>query len=360
MTRRPTHTSCTLAFLLALLASFALVSAAAAQPEAPSADWRRDGAGFEAVEDPARELLARLVRDEGALAERGLLDRVYTLEHHVPIGDGRTLFVTESFTVGSWLRHPRRAVLFLSGSAFRGNHWSIPVEGYDGTAMTAQRGMFAFTVDYLGVGESFKPADGLDASFDVNLEALEVLLRYVRFFRGVPKVDVVGAGYGGSLCTQLAADAARVGSCTMSAMLYDVLLGGPLTDPAFVALLESSPDGYFFVPGEGSVIFMPGAPQEAIDYVVATQGGFYPTPNFLVAAGALPFFDPGVARAPGLIIFGPNDFVVGPNGVDQLALDYGTDGAQLAVNPAAGHAPRTESPEIAAWYWEQLFDFIDP
>lgn len=327
-------------------------------------DFLRDGAGFEQAVDPAaaffqHEKLHETLEDQ-SVPLKNLLDRVHTLEHRVPIGGGRELFVTETFTLRSWLRWPHRAVLFLPGSAFRGNHFSIPVQGYDGTAMAARRGMFAFTVDYLGVGESFRPADGRDADFEANLEALETLLRYIRFFRAVPKVDLVGEGYGGSLATQLAADARRVRSVVMSAMLYDVLIGGPLTDPAFVAFLESSPDGYFFAPPEGSLIFMAGAPQEAIDYVLATQGGFYPTPNFLVAAYDLPFFDPGVARAPGLILFGPNDIVTGPTGVDNLAADYGTSGATLLVNPEAGHAPRIEPPAIADWFWSELFAFIDP
>ncbi len=324
------------------------------------ASTRSDGAGFEEVVDPARGWVDRLPAKHLESGGEKLFDRVYTLSHQVPVGGGRTLFVTEHFTLGSWWSWPHRSVLFLSGSAFKGNHHSIPVPGYDGTAMAARRGYFAFTVDYLGVGESTRPTDGLEASFEANQEVLQVLLRYIRFFRAVPKVDLVGAGYGGSLATQLAADASRVRSCVMSAMLYDVLLGGPLTDPAFVAALESSPDGYFFVPGEGSAVFLTEAPQAVRDYVFATQGGFYPTLNFLVAAGELPFFDPGVARVPGLILFGENDIVTGPNGVDRLAEDYGTGGATVISRPDAGHAPRTGSPEIAAWYWESLFAFLDP
>lgn len=325
------------------------------------ASTRADGHGFEGVADPALAWIDQLPekRLESPRGEK-LFDQVYTLSHQIPIGNGRTLFVTEHFTLGSWLSWPHRSVLFLSGSAFKGNHHSIPVAGYDGTAMAARRGFFAFTVDYLGVGESTRPADGLEASFEANQEALEVLLRYIRFFRAVPKIDLVGAGYGGSLATQLAADATRVRSCVMSAMLYDVLIGGPLTDPAFVAALESSPDGYFFVPGEGSAVFLTEAPQAVRDYVFATQGGFYPTLNFLVAAGELPFFDPGVARVPGLILFGENDIVTGPTGVDGLAQDYGTNGATVISRPDAGHAPRTGSPEIAAWYWANLFAFLDP
>lgn len=354
-------------FVLAAL--FLLVAPPAAADAAAGTmrvvPWHQDGTGFEDLKDPARPVLDLLSRGDlgrgtnlskGAVS--GLLDEVFTVEHRVPVGDGQTLAVTETFTLRSWLNWPHRAVLFLNGSAFRGNHFSIPVEGYDGTAMAARRGLFAFTVDYLGVGDSSKPADGRDASFEAQTEAMRTLVRYIRFFRAVPRVDLLGEGYGGSIATQLAADAGRIRSCSMSAMLYDTLIGGPLTDPAFVAILEGSPDGYFFVPGEGSLIFMEEAPQAVKDYVVATQGGFYPTPNFLVAAYGLPFFDPGVARVPGLVLFGPNDIVVGPHGVDQLVLDYGTDGATLAVTPLAGHAPRTESPAITAWFWDTFFSFI--
>lgn len=349
-----------LAVVVALLA-VALVHPAHADQRLPDTGIRADGAGFETVADPALAWLDRS-SEPGAEPAKGNqpFEQVYTLSHQVPVGEGRTLFVTEHFTLGSWLTWPHRAILFLSGSAFKGNHHSIPVEGYDGTVMAARRGFFAFTVDYLGVGESTRPADGLDASFEANQEAMQTLLRYIRFFRTVPKIDLVGAGYGGSLATQLAADATRVRSCVMSAMLYDVLAGGPLTDPLFVQALRSSPDGYFFVPGEGSAVFLTEAPQAVRDYVFATQGGFYPTLNFLIAAGQLPFFDPGVARVPGLVLFGDNDLVVGAGGVDRLAADYGTDGALLISRPDAGHAPRTGSPEIAAWYWDNVFAFLDP
>ncbi len=348
-------------FILALLV-LAMLFALPTFADSSATDWaalRADGDGFEQVVDPADAFFEQRL-DTVALDKSSVLDQVHQLSHLVPVGDGKRLFVTEHFTLRSWLTFPRRSVLFLSGSAFRGNHHSIPVEGYDATSMVARRGFFAFTVDHLGVGESTRPEDGLEATFEANQEALEVLLRYIRFFRFVPRIDIIGAGYGGSLATQLAADPVRARSVVMSAMLYDQLQGGPLTDPAFVALLENSPDGYFFVPGEGSAIFLTEAPQAVRDYVFATQGGFYPTLNFLVAAYDLPFFDPGVARVPGLILFGENDIVVGPNGVDNLALDYGTDGALLISRPDAGHAPRTGSPEIAAWFWENVFEFLDP
>lgn len=320
--------------------------------------FRGDGAGFAGVKDPAVAFFRENRIDlNDTRTVSSLLDQVYTLNHQVPVGDGRYLAVSEHFTLRSWFRFPRRAVLMLNGSAFRGNHFTMPVDGYDGGKLVAQRGGFAYTVDYLGVGDSFKPGDGLEASFEANRAALEVLIRYIRFFRHVPKIDLLGEGYGGALATELSADAARVRSVSMSAMIYREVGGGPLTDPFFVSLLETSPDGYFFVPGEGSLIFTAGAPQGVVDYIVATQGGFYPTPNFLVAVNR-PFFDPSVARAPGLLIYGAFDFIGVQADLENLVAEWG-DEAEFVFNPNAGHAPRTESPATADWFWTTIFDFIN-
>ena len=324
------------------------------------AAWQRDGEGFEDLVDPAAEVLrselGRLYDSHVPL--KSFLDRVFTLEHQIPIGGGRHLFVTENFTLRSWLRFDRRAVLFLSGSAFRGNHWNIPVDGYDGGEIIAGNRMFAFNVDFLGVGESFLPADGTTADRQANIDAMKILVRYIRYFRGVSRVDLVGEGYGGSVAVDVAADWRRIRSVSLSAQLYDEVMGGPLTDPNFLPFLESMEDGYFFSPGEASFIFLNGAPQGVFDYIAASQGGFYPTPNFLVAA-ELPFFDPGVAKVPGLVLYGSNDIIASPGSIERLAADYGRHGATLVVSEQAGHAPRTESPEVAAWFWRETLAFLN-
>lgn len=329
----------------------------------PLDDLIADGVGFEEVVDPADSLFERIAKGtsaDRAAPGRSFLDWVFRLEHDVPIGGGRTLRVIESFTLRAWLQWPRRAIVLLNGSAFNAEHYTIPVEGYDGVELAAREGLFAFSVDYIGVDESFTPANGLEASFEANLAAIERLVRYIRFFRLVPKVDLLGEGYGGALATQLAVDHRRIRSVSMSAMLYREALGGPLTDPAFVAFLQNSPNGYFPIDGAGALVFMDGAPQAAKDFVVATQTGIYPTLNFLVAAEGLPFFDPGVARVPGQVIWGPLDFITPLSEAAALAEDYGSNGAVLTVLDDAGHAPRTESPGNAARFWDAVFTFIDP
>ena len=169
--------------------------------------------------------------------------------------------------------------------------------------MAAQRGFFAYNLDYVGVGESFRPADGREATFEAQIDAVGKLVQRIRSSRQVDAVDLVGEGFGAAIATELAAEPGRVRSVTMSAQIYREVAAGPLLDPGFVALLESSPDGYFFLPAEGSLIFLVGTPQPVVDYVLATQGGTYPIDNFLVATDR-PFYDPAAALAPALVLYG--------------------------------------------------------
>jgi pimeloyl-ACP methyl ester carboxylesterase len=351
--------------LLAFALAFTLVAPIATAEDlgfASSEDRLiEDASEFAEVVDPALPYRPAAIESRQEWVSDKFLDfhQVFTVRHTVPIGQGEYLAVTEAFTLRSWLRFQQRAVVFLPGSVFRGNHWSIPVEGYDGMAAAARRGFFAYSVDYLGVGDSTRPANGLEATLEANTAAMQTLLRYIRVFRPVNKVDLVGEGYGGSVATMLGADSSRVRSVTMSAMIYREVNGGPLSDPFFLELLRSMPDGYFFIPGESSGMFLDGAPPTVFEYVASTQGGLYPTLNFLVAADR-PYFNPRVARVPGLVLYGPGDFIAVRSDVEALAREYGRNGAILSVNQQAGHAPRTQGPAIAEWYWTQVFDFIDP
>lgn len=329
----------------------------------PVAAQARGAGELRGAVDPAVELFGgadfeRLLQagdDELSAA----LDVQYRLEHDVPIGGGRTLRVYEYFTLRNWLEHPRRGVLFLDGSAFNGLFTAIPHPGYDGTKMANERGFFAFSVDYLGVGESYRPADGRDADFAANVEAVERALRYLRFVRHIPKMDLVGAGLGGAIATQLGADRARVHRVVMYAALYKEISGGPLTFPPFIEALRNAPNGYFFLDGPTAATFAAEAPVPVQEYTRDTQAGSYPTPNFL-SATELPFYDPSVARVPGLQIYGLGDFVAPLSDAIALTNDYGRDGAELVILPDSGHAARTEAPEDAAAFWDAVWSFIEP
>ncbi len=332
-----------------------LVGAAVAASPRPGSG---DGAGFEAITDPARELFSlpepwAPLLSEGAEPEQ-VLDTVVALEHEVPIAGGDTLRLHERFTLRSWLRRPRRAVLFLGGTAMNARGWTVPVDGYNGPEMAAERGMFAFTVDYLGAGDHYKPgADARESTFERNQEALQVVVRYIRFFRAVARLDLVGESWGGAHATQLAADTERIRSCTMSSMSYKQTNPAFLS-PEFIGFLKSLKDNY--LPPDPMIIeaVTAGAPAEVKDYLRQTQTGPFLSSQLWQLIEGMPHFDPGVAGVPGLVISGTMEAGDGR----ALANDYGSE-AQFFEIPGSGHAPRLTSPDNARGYWQRVFQFID-
>ncbi|MEM1177190.1 MAG: alpha/beta hydrolase [Acidobacteriota bacterium] len=293
--------------------------------------------------------------DRDAHSDEKILDRVYTLSHDIPFAPGQTLRVHEFFTLRSWLTFPRRSAMLVS--SFYASGWNIPVDGYRAGEMLAREGFFAFSVDLVGYADSFAPANGNDATFDVQLEALRAALRYIRFFRWVPKVDIIGEGYGASLATQLAEDARRVRSVVLTDNLYRIQIGGPASDPVFRELIENDPDGYIFIPPEVVSLFLAESPPEVASYFAATQSGFLPAASFTVAF-ELPFYDPSVARVAGLVIQSENDLVSPPSDAAELAADYGLGGAEFQILNGVGRGARFGSPDGAADYWQKVMDFL--
>ena len=346
----------------------ALLALALAPQATAEAPWQQDGSGFDSVADPARELFAlpepftAFARSAGpppagserAVSAQDLLDTVVTLDHDVPIEPGETLRVRESFTLRSWLQRPKRAVLFLTTTAVTANLWRIPVDGYNGPEIAARKGFFAFTVDFVGVGDNYRPGlNALDSTFERNLEALRKVVRYVRFFRAVPEVDLVGESWGGALATQLAADAQRIRSCTMSSMAYKVPPHPMFLSPEFATMLKSLPDNYLPSDPEMIVQMATGAPEAVRSYIRETQVGMRLTTQLWQFQEGLPHFDPSVARAPGLVISGPSE----AEDHRALAADYGD--AEVFIIDGAGHAPRLESPETVAAFWSRVFELLE-
>ncbi len=206
---------------------------------------------FAGFEDPAAALFASpeiwnaLAAPDKSLDE--VLDKVYSLEHYVPVGDGQTIYMTEFFTLRSWLRWPHRAMFLLTGPEFRGSFETIPVEGYDVHNMAARRGFFVYAVDYLGVGESTIPPDGSVINYLTQVDPIRRVIDIVRFFRAVPRVDLVAGGYGGEIASQLAAEPRRVRSVVLTTMFYKNLKPEVLgfLSPELEAFLRSHPDGYW-------------------------------------------------------------------------------------------------------------------
>lgn len=347
--------------LASLLAADPLPTSVEASPVHNAVDPASDGVGFDKVIDPAvgffeSPWIAQRLENRQTLANKSF-DHVFTLIHDVPFGDGRTLRVYEHFTLDSWFRWPHRAVLMAS--SFFASGWNIPVDGYNAGEILAREGFFAFSVDLVGYGDSFKPENGNDATFELQLEALRTAIRYIRFFRLVPRVDILGEGYGSSLATQLADDPGRVRSVALTDNLYRVQIGGPNDDPVFREFLLNDPDGYVFIPPEVVSLFLVDSPPEVADYFAATQSGFLPVASFTVAF-ELPFYDPSVAKVPGLVLQAENDLVSPPSDAADLAADYGTDGAELVILEGAMRGPRFGSPTSATAYWQTVLEFLDP
>lgn len=289
------------------------------------------------------------------------LYEVHTFDHQVRVGAGNEIRVTAHFTLAALLREPARAALFLTGPEFRGNFWSIPVEGYNGPAMAAKRGFIAYTYDYVGVGESSLPEDGSEINYLTQVKPARKLIKFIRSFWGVDKVDLIGEGYGAEIASELADEPQWVRSVTMSTVTYQTYSAGILGffNSDFEAFLRSFEDGYF-EPAFLDLTLQFSPDQELRDYVFATQQGSYPT------GPALTFWDmPGqlidaaAAQVPGLVIMGEFDPFPAAGDSAALAADWG-GGASLVTIYGGVHVPRIEAPEIADQYFEALFDFIDP
>ncbi len=290
-----------------------------------------------------------------------ILYKVHSVSHRLPVAPGQSLFVTAHFTLASLFRQPARGALFLTGPEFRGNFWTIPVEGYNGPAMAAKRGFVAYTYDYIGAGESTIPADGTQINYLTQVGPARKLIDFMRFFWGVDTVDLIGEGYGAEIASELADEPERVRSVTLTVVAYEDYDPGILAflSPEFEAFLRSFEDGYYepdFL--ELTLAFSPV--QELRDYVFATQLGSYPTgPALQFWDFPPPIINAVAAEVPGLVIIGALDPFPAPGDSAALAADWG-GGATLVSIANSFHVPRIEAPEIADQYFEALFDFIDP
>jgi pimeloyl-ACP methyl ester carboxylesterase len=290
-----------------------------------------------------------------------VFERVHTISFHFPVAPGQTLHVTKYFTVKSLFRHPARAAIFLTGPAFRGNFWDIPVEGYSGPEMAARRGFFAYTLDYIGVGKSYLPEDGSEVNYLTQVAPVRKLIDFLRLAFDLDTVDLIGEAYGAEIAAELADEPQRVRSVTMSVVTYKNHDPGILGffSPAFQSFLLGQPDGYWFSDFLALTLAHTTV-QEVRDYVLETQPDFYPTgPGLQFWDLPLPIIDAPAALVPGLVILGEHDNFPAPGDPEELVADWG-GGATLVTIAGAHHVPRIEAPEIAAQYFEALFDFIDP
>ena len=311
------------------------------------------------IADPA---VSAALADPDA-ADPTVLDRVHRLEHRVPVGGGAVVAVTESVSARALLRTPRRTVVHLSGPVTVRSSWNIPVDGYDTGTMDAARGLHSFTIDYLGFGDSTRPADGAMVYPLDQVEPLRVALAHLQRLRGIiVGMDLVVESIGGGIATQLAADDALVRSVVLTTLLYtgmSELAQSILLTDDYRAYLAGFEDGYLVTDGAYYGQFTAPSPPAVAEWLAASQPNRYPTGFFLRMYEGLPYFDPSVARARGLVLPGPGDFVPVAGDAEALAHDYGKDGAELTLLDGGGHNPRFEAGDVVTRYWRHVYDFIE-
>lgn len=298
---------------------------------------------------------------------RAELDRTYELHHDVRVGRGRTVHVTEVFTLRSWLRRDRRAVVMLPGTLSLGSFFNLDVEGYRFQDTLAQAGYFTFAVDYEGSGGSTFPADGYAVTHDYLVDAMRPVVSYVRLLRLIPRVDILGESNGGSIASELCDDRRSVRSCVLSSMLYAEgtdFFNAAFLDPGFVFFLTHQPNGYLVVGPELYFNITSRMSPDVSAATLATQPGRFAMGPVVVGLSGLPWFDPTHGQVPAIIIQGTQDDVATQADADALAAAYGSahngGGHATVVRIAgAGLIPRTEPAPYNDIYTDDVIAFLD-
>lgn len=331
-----------------------------------------DGQGNEATSSRELALDSRTSRDVEVALSRPRhpvidWDRVYTFEHFVRLAPGRKVFVRESFTLNSWLRYPRRAVLMAAAVPVTDEFLNIPIDGYRMREMLAQRGFFAFTMDLEGAGQSNFPSDGFSVTYESQTELLLEVIDTIRRARGVRRVDLYGEGEAAGVAAQTCADARRTRSCTLASLFYATgteFFDATFLSPGFRELVLNAPQGYLPLGPEAYFNVLSASSPEISDWVHATQPGTYSMGLIAEHFAARPAFDVTQANVPGLVIRGELD----PNALlaDSLHLadDYGSatgaGPARVVEISGAKLLPRLEPSPKNEDFWKALVEFLDP
>ena len=230
----------------------------------------------------------------GIAIQNDVLDRIFTLDHFVPVGPGRKIHLRETFSVRSLLRWPHRAMVMIPGLPVDGEFYNIPVAGYNGREIMARDGYFAFTSDQEGSGLSTFPEDGFSVTYDLQTESYRKVIEYVRLIRLAPRVDVLGESTGGGVAAQVCANRNIVRKCILGSMIYRTgtdFFNAVFLSPEFQAFIRSQPNGYLQTTPELYFNILSSALPEVADWVRANQPGRYALAT-LVEDFNLPSYDP--------------------------------------------------------------------
>ena len=280
------------------------------------------------------------------------------VEHHVDVGDGRTVFLRQTQPTAA--RGPRRAILLLPGPLATSEFLDVGVPGHHAGALLAEHGFHAFSADLLGSGRSAYPAHGRDASKAQQIEAMRAVAAFIRAEVDVPKIDVLGESWGGGVAAELAAHGDLVRSCVLGSMIHRTAsehAEQTFRSPQFRGLLDSLPDGYLMSAPPMYEGLVAAAPPAVREWVVARMPGRYTTAP-LLDVFSLPFFDPTRMRVPALIINGEADPNQPRSDAERLAADCGGGGKAVFV-AGAGHVPRLEANGRSEAYWSAVLAFLE-
>ena len=295
-----------------------------------------------------------------------LCDEVFTFDYQLPVGDGVYLHVVEKFTPKSVLRVDRRALLMLTGTLVTHDQYNAEIDGVpniNALEEAARAGYFAFAVTYEGYEGSSIPADGKTVTAERILDQLGVVVELIRFFRGVPEVDILGASLGSSLAIALGGtyspiDPDHVGKIILTSKVYQEVT--PLFEQVFFSpevqeLLLNAPDGYVQTGPENYGLIISEVEPEVAQWAAQTWPGVYAVGPTLEGFD-LPIFDAEAGRAPALQFWGDADLITPYSDVEAFQADYGGP-VSLSVIPGAGHAVSLEPSRDV--FFEQSFDFLD-
>lgn len=296
-----------------------------------------------------------------------VLDRIHRVEHRINVGNGQRIAVTETFTLRSWLRYPHRGMLMIPAQGSNRSVYNIPVEGYDGGAIMARDGYFAFTVDPPGTGDSFQPANGATVTYESEAATLRIVTNRLRLMRGIPRMDAWGEELGGGVAMHLCSDRTAFRSCTVASMLYktgsDFFMA---VAPFFEAFIVSSPDGYFQSFPDSYFNVLVGSPTTVRDWYLSTQIGRYASglyrQDFDRVLRGGPSYDPRNAAVPGLILRGQFENLSPTSDTDHLATDYGSIGgghATVTVIPGGNHIMRLDAAPVGPSVWDLTKAFVN-
>lgn len=312
------------------------------------------------------EIFAELEARSGSLSPE-VCDEVFTFDHVISVGGGVKLHVIEKLTPRSVLRFPRRGILMLTGTLVTNEQYDLQVDadGLNALDRAAREGYFAFSATYEGYEGSTQPADGSTVTTDRLLGQMGALVEWIRWNRGIAKVDLLGASIGSSLAIALGGTDGpiphqHVGRSVLTALVYEEvtpLFEAVFFSPEVQALLEAAPNGYVPTGPEQYGLIL-----DSVDPVAAAYG-FENFPGVYATGPTLEGFDLPVVPAEGgvvptLQVWGDQDLITPLSDAIAFQSDYGGD-AELLVLPGAGHAPYYGVPVVRDAFWDATFEFLD-